>query len=308
MNDIGSQMYPKFVRIVEVGPRDGLQNTPQVVATDIKKTFINRLALTGLKNIEAASFVSPKWVPQMADSDVILSKCCRQPGVRLSALVPNLRGFVRAAESQVDEVAVFTAASETFTQKNINCSIAGSLKRFEPIVEQAQAANIPVRGYISCALGCPYEGDIDPHQVAQLAGALHRLGCYEISIGDTIGVGTVRGVQQVLEAVVSEVPIERIAVHFHNTLGQALVNIKTALALGVSVVDSATAGLGGCPYANGASGNVATEDLLYMLHGMGISTGVCLDKVIEAGHYITQTAGLANYSMVGCRYASHSKK
>lgn len=291
--------FPKAVRIVEVGPRDGLQNISQTVPTEIKVEFVNRLAKSGLKSIEAASFVSPKWVPQMADGEKVLQNCIRSKDVRLSSLVPNLKGFERALECHTDEVAIFTAATEAFTQKNTNCSIAESLQRFEPIFERARERKIPVRGYISCGLGCPYEGSVDPSKVAQLAKSLYQLGCYEISIGDTIGVGTVRGVQEVLDHVLQEVPIDQIAVHFHNTLGQALVNIYSALSYGVAVVDSATAGLGGCPYANGASGNVATEDLVYMLQGMGISTGVSLEQVIDAGRFICERLGIDNNAKLG---------
>ena len=276
---------PKQVRIVEVGPRDGLQNE-QAVSTEAKVALINALSTSGLASIEAGSFVSPKWVPQMADSHQVMAQISRQPGITYSALTPNLKGFELALAAGADEVAVFGAASEAFSQKNINCSISASLARFAPVMEAAQAANLPVRGYVSCVLGCPYQGDVPLNDVVRVAKELHAMGCYEISLGDTIGTGTPLHAQRMLSAVAEHVPIEQLALHFHNTYGQALANISACLPLGVQVIDSAVAGLGGCPYAKGASGNVATEDVLYMLHGMGIETGVNLDTIITAGHEI----------------------
>ncbi len=276
------------VRIVEVGPRDGLQNE-QTVSTTAKVALINALSQTGLVNIEAGSFVSPKWVPQMADSADVMAQINRQKGVAYSVLTPNLKGFELALAAGADEVAIFGAASEAFSQKNINCSIAESLERFAPVMEAAKAANIPVRGYVSCVLGCPYQGDVPIADVVRVAQQLHAMGCYEVSLGDTIGTGTPLHAQRMLSAVAEQVPMPQLALHFHNTYGQALANISACLPLGVQVLDSAVAGLGGCPYAKGASGNLATEDILYMLHGMGIKTGVSLDKVIQAGHDICKT-------------------
>jgi hydroxymethylglutaryl-CoA lyase len=278
--------FPKKVRIVEVGPRDGLQNEAGVVATAVKIELINRLADAGLPAIEATAFVSPKWVPQMADSTAVMTGIRRKPGVAYPVLVPNLKGFEAALAAGAEEVAVFGAASEAFSQKNINCSIAESLARFEPVVRAAQQHGLRVRGYISCAAGCPYQGAVEPAAVAEVAAQLYRMGCYEISLGDTIGVGTPGKIQAMLSAVVTAVPTEKLAVHFHDTYGQALANLYAALELGVATMDSSVAGLGGCPYAKGATGNVATEDVLYMLDGLGIETGVDLDLVFEAGRFI----------------------
>lgn len=279
---------PTAVRIVEVGPRDGLQNE-QTVSTAAKVALINALSQTGLVNIEAGSFVSPKWVPQMADSADVMAQINRQAGVTYSVLTPNLKGFELALAAGADEVAIFGAASEAFSLKNINCSIAESLERFAPVMEAAKAANIPVRGYVSCVLGCPYQGDVPITDVVRVAKELYRMGCYEVSLGDTIGTGTPLHAQRMLSAVAEQVPMQQLALHFHNTYGQALANISACLPLGVHVLDSAVAGLGGCPYAKGASGNVATEDVLYMLHGMGITTGVNLEHIIQAGHDICST-------------------
>ncbi|WP_113907459.1 hydroxymethylglutaryl-CoA lyase [Aliidiomarina celeris] len=281
---------PSQVRIVEVGPRDGLQNE-KAVSTEAKVALINALSKTGLRTIEAGSFVSPKWVPQMADSSEVLSQIERAQGVTYSALTPNLKGFDFALAAKADEVAIFGAASEAFSQKNINCSIAESIERFAPVVEAAKAQGIPVRGYVSCVLGCPYQGEVDIADVVRVSKLLHELGCYEISLGDTIGTGTPLKAQQMLSAVAEQIPMEQLALHFHNTYGQALANIMACLPLGVSVLDSAVAGLGGCPYAKGASGNVASEDVLYMLNGMGIETGVNLNAMIEAGHAICTALG-----------------
>ena len=292
--------FPQQVRIVEMAPRDGLQNEPgPVIATDVKVELINRLSATGLSHIEAASFVSPKWVPQMGDASAVMAGIERKPGVIYSALTPNLKGLEGAIAAGVEEVAVFSAASEAFTQKNINCSIAESLERFAPLIEQAQSAGIRVRGYVSTVLGCPYQGDIDPAQVARVSRDLIDMGCYEISLGDTIGTGTPLKAKRLLEAVTKAVPVSRLP---------ALANLYSVLEEGIAVIDSSTAGLGGCPYARGASGNVATEDVLYLLQGLGIDTGVDLQAVVNTGHWITQQLGRHNGSKVaqamGCTSGS----
>ena len=289
---------PAAVRIVEVGPRDGLQNEATIVPLAAKVALIEALVEAGLKTVESGSFVSPKWVPQMADTAEVMAAITRRPGVSYPVLVPNLKGLEGALAAGVDEIAVFGAASESFSRKNINCSIAESLERFRPVVEAALAQNIRVRGYISCVLGCPYEGAVAPAAVAAVAKALFDMGCYEISLGDTIGTGTPLKAQAMIRAVAAVVPIERLAVHFHDTWGQALANILACLELGVAVVDSAVAGLGGCPYAKGATGNVATEDVVYMLDGMGIATGVDLAKLAAAGRAITAAIGKAPASKV----------
>ncbi|TKV69301.1 hydroxymethylglutaryl-CoA lyase [Marinobacter panjinensis] len=292
--------FPKQVRLVEMSPRDGLQNEPgAVIATDIKTGLIDRLADCGLNHIESASFVSPKWVPQMGDAADVMAGIKRKPGVRYSVLTPNLKGFENALAAGADEVAVFGAASESFSQTNINCSIAESLERFLPVMEAAKQHQIPVRGYVSTVLGCPYEGDIAPEQVAKVAKALAEMGCYEISLGDTIGVGTPLKAKRMLEAVAAEVPIEKLAAHFHDTYGQALANLYAVLEEGIAVIDSSVAGLGGCPYAKGASGNVATEDVLYLLNGLGIKTGVDLDKLVATGEWISGQLNRHNGSKVG---------
>ncbi|MCH9643773.1 MAG: hydroxymethylglutaryl-CoA lyase [Gammaproteobacteria bacterium] len=277
---------PKQVNIVEVGPRDGLQNEPQNIPTDIKIAFINALSQTGLKEIEATSFVSPKWVPQMADHKEIFELIEAKPTVNYSALVPNEQGLQAAIESGVKHVAVFTAASETFSQKNTNCSISESLKRIEKICTIAKQHDIKVRGYISCVIGCPYEGDIESNVVADIAKQLCQMGCYEISLGDTIGVGTANAVKNLIEHVCKSTDIKKLAVHMHDTYGQALTNIYASLTMGISTIDSAAAGLGGCPYAPGAGGNVATEDVLYLLNGLKIETGIDIHKVIAASDII----------------------
>ena len=289
---------PKRVRMVEVGPRDGLQNEGTAIPAAVKIGLINRLSATGLATIEATSFVSPKWVPQMADNVEVLSGIERRAGVSYPVLVPNLKGLEGALAAGVQEVAVFAAASESFSRKNINCSIAQSLERFQEVIAAAGRERVRVRGYLSCVLGCPYEGEIAPAAVASAAARLLEMGCYEISLGDTIGVGTPEKAQAMVEAVAKRVPLERLAVHFHDTYGQALANILAVLERGVSVVDSAVAGLGGCPYAAGASGNVASEDLLYMLDGLGIATGVDLARLIDAGNYISDFLGRPSGSRV----------
>ncbi|PSF04728.1 hydroxymethylglutaryl-CoA lyase [Marinobacter fuscus] len=292
--------FPDTVRLVEMSPRDGLQNEPgEVIATAIKTGLIDRLADCGLSHIESASFVSPKWVPQMADAAEVLAGINRKPGVCYSALTPNLKGFEGALAAGANEVAVFGAASESFTKKNINCTIAESLERFVPVVEKARKHGIPVRGYVSTVLGCPYEGEIAPDKVATVAKALYDMGCHEISLGDTIGVGTPLKAKRMLEAVAAHVPMAKLAAHFHDTYGQALANLYAVLEEGISVIDASVAGLGGCPYANGASGNVASEDVLYLLNGLGISTGVSLEKLVATGHWISQQLNRKNGSKVG---------
>ena len=280
-------MLPSKVSIFEVGARDGLQNE-KTVSIENKITLIEQLADAGINRIEAASFVSPKWVPQMADSGDILQKISRKQGVVYSALTPNLKGLELALDAGADEVAIFGAASESFSQRNINCSIEESIARFEPVMALAKQHNIKVRGYVSCVLGCPYEGEIDINQVARVSEILYKMGCYEISLGDTIGVGTPLKARKMVEAVANLVPVDKLALHFHDTYGQALANIQACLETGVSVIDSSVAGLGGCPYAKGASGNLATEDVVYMLHGMGIDTGIDLTKLAQAGMQISQ--------------------
>ncbi|MFO1071005.1 MAG: hydroxymethylglutaryl-CoA lyase [Geminicoccaceae bacterium] len=289
---------PPAVRIVEVGPRDGLQNEPGRVALEDKVRLVEALAEAGLPAVEAGAFVSPRWVPQMADSAGVLAAIRRRPGVRYPVLVPNEKGLEAALGCGVDEIAVFAAASESFSRRNINCSIAESLDRFRPVAERALGQGLRVRGYVSCVAGCPYEGAVEPAAVASVAGALHGLGCYEISLGDTIGVGTPRRIAAMLAAVTAEVPVAALAIHAHDTYGQALANVLAALELGVAVVDSSVAGLGGCPYAPGASGNVATEDVVYMLDGMGVSTGVDLAAVAAAGRAICAALGRETRSKV----------
>ena len=278
---------PDRVRIVEVGPRDGLQNEKGEVPTALKLELIERLADAGLQAIEATAFVSPKWIPQMADHTEVLERIRRKAGVSYPVLTPNLKGFEAARAAGATEVAVFGAASEAFSKKNINCSISESLDRFRPVVERALKEKIKVRGYVSCVLGCPYEGDIKPQKVAQVAAALYDMGCYEVSLGDTIGVGTPKKTQAMIEACMQRVPAAKLAGHYHDTYGQALANIFASMELGVASFDSSVSGLGGCPYAKGASGNVATEDVVYMLHGLGIETGIDLDKVVDTGIWIS---------------------
>jgi isopropylmalate/homocitrate/citramalate synthase len=282
---------PRKVRIVDVAPRDGLQNEPKTVPTPVKIELIERLQDAGLPAVEATAFVSPKWVPQMADHAEVMAGIRKRRGVAYPVLVPNMKGFEAARAAGAEEIAVFGAASETFSRKNINCSIAESLERFAPVVEAAKARGMRVRGYISCAAGCPYEGEVAPRAVADLAGKLYRMGCYEVSLGDTIGVGTPKKIRAVIEAVARKVPIGKIGGHYHDTYGQALANIYASLELGVKTFDSSVAGLGGCPYAKGATGNVATEDVIYMLDGLGIATGVDLEKIFRAGEFICKALG-----------------
>ncbi len=297
---------PQRVRIVEVGPRDGLQNEKQIVSTDTKVELIARLGAAGLPAIEATSFVSPKWVPQMGDNAEVMARIARLPGVDYPVLTPNLKGFEAALAAGAKEVAVFGAASESFSQKNINCSIAESLDRFVPVVEAAKAAGVRVRGYVSCVLGCPYEGEVAPEAVAGVAATLFDMGCYEVSLGDTIGTGTPGKTRRMLDAVARRVPIDKLAGHYHDTYGQALVNIYASLQAGVATFDASVAGLGGCPYAAGASGNVATEDVVYMLDGLGVETGIHLDALVETSAWICERLGRSNGSKVslarvGCR-------
>jgi len=282
---------PECVTIVEVGARDGLQNEPDIVPTDVKVALIDRLSAAGLPVIEATSFVSARWVPQLSDASDVMGEIVKKEKVRYPVLTPNMKGFDAAMAAGAEEVAVFGAASESFSRKNINCSIDESLERFRPVCAAAAERGVRVRGYVSCVLGCPYEGDIAPARVARVARDLVALGCAEISLGDTIGVGTPAKARAMVEAVAAEVPIERLAAHFHDTYGQALANLHAVLELGVATIDASVAGLGGCPYAPGAAGNVATEDVVYMLHGLGIGTGVDLAALVEAGWYICDALG-----------------
>ncbi|GAB2506133.1 hydroxymethylglutaryl-CoA lyase [Pseudoxanthomonas sangjuensis] len=287
-----------FVRIVEVGPRDGLQNEKAIVPTAAKVELIDRLSRTGLRSIEATSFVSPKWIPQLADAAEVFAAIERRPGVAYPVLVPNERGYERARAVGAEEVAVFTAASEAFNRKNTNAGIDESIERFRPVLQRARADGVKVRGYVSTVLGCPYQGEVPVADVVRVARRLHELGCYEVSLGDTIGVGTPYKASAMLKAVASEVPMPALAVHFHDTYGQALANILACLEQGVRVVDAAVSGTGGCPYAKGASGNVASEDVVYMLHGMGMRTGVDLDRLGETGRWLAALLGRASGSKV----------
>jgi len=287
------------VRVVEVGPRDGLQNEPEAVPAAVKVELIERLADAGLPVVEATSFVSPRWIPQLADAAEVLGAVRRRPGTRYPVLVPNEKGLARAVEAGAGEIAVFTAASESFNRKNINASIAESLERIAPVAAAARAAGLGVRGYVSCVLGCPYEGEIPVQAVVDVSRKLVELGCDEISLGDTIGVGTPAGARAMLEAVADACGMERLAVHFHDTRGQALANVYACLEAGVGTVDAAVAGLGGCPYAKGATGNLATEDLVYMLHGLGVETGVDLAALVRAGHFICEHLGRPPNSKLG---------
>ena len=289
---------PSHVRLVEVGPRDGLQNEAQPISVADKVQLVDALSAAGLSYIEVGSFVSPKWVPQMAGSAEVFAQIQRKPGVTYGALAPNLRGFEDALAAGVKEVAVFAAASEAFSQRNINCSISESLERFAPIMASAKQHGVSVRGYVSCVLGCPYEGEIAPEQVAAVARELYAMGCYEVSLGDTIGTGTAGATRRLFEVVGAQVPRDKLAGHFHDTYGQAIANIYASLLEGITVFDSSIAGLGGCPYAKGASGNVATEDVLYLLNGLGIDTGIDLERLIGAGQQISQVLGRPSGSRV----------
>lgn len=286
-----SNHYPRRVKIVDVGPRDGLQNEKSPVPAEVKIGLVHRLQDAGLREIEVTSYVSPKWVPQMADNHAVMAGIERRPGVRYSVLTPNMKGFEAAVADRPDEIVVFGSASEAFSQKNINCSIAESIERFAPVVEAARAAGIHVRGAMSCTVGCPYEGEVAPERVGYLAGLMKGIGVQHIGVADTIGVGTPVKVQRAIEATLAHYAVDDISGHFHDTYGQALANTLAALELGVWQFDTSVAGLGGCPYAKGATGNVATEDVVYMLHGMGIDTGIDLDRLIDAGDYISGFLG-----------------
>lgn len=291
--------YPESVKIVEVGPRDGLQNEKQTLPAATKIEFINRLSASGLRTIEATSFVSPKWIPQLADAAEVFAAIDKREGVSYPVLVPNEKGMQRALEVGAKEVSIFTAASESFNQRNINCSIAESMDRFEPVMATAREHGIKVRGYVSTVIGCPYEGPIEPRAVAEVAKRLESMGCYEISLGDTIGVGTPLKARRMLAAVAEHVALDKLAVHFHDTYGQALANLYACLEMGIGVVDSSVSGLGGCPYAKGATGNVATEDVLYLLTGLGIETGVDMNRLLAAGAYISDALGREPASHLG---------
>ena len=285
---------PESVTLVEVGPRDGLQNEARTIPLAAKLQLLDDLAAAGHRVIEAGSFVNPKWVPQMADSEAVFAGLQRRPGVRYTALTPNLQGFERALAAGADEVAIFAAASEAFSQKNINCSIAQSLQRFEQVMAAAGERGVPVRGYVSCVLGCPYEGEVAPTAVAAVSAELLAMGCYEVSLGDTIGTGTAGSMARLLETLLAQFTPQQLAVHCHDTYGQALANILVALQHGIATVDTSVAGLGGCPYARGASGNVATEDVVYMLDGLGIASGLDLAALAAAGNRICATLGRPN--------------
>ncbi|MBU6485422.1 MAG: hydroxymethylglutaryl-CoA lyase [Betaproteobacteria bacterium] len=289
---------PRSVRLVEVGPRDGLQNEQAIVPTDVKVALIDMLAGAGFPAVEATSFVSPRWVPQMADAAEVMARITRKPGVRYPVLTPNLRGFESALAAGADEVAVFVAASESFSRRNINCTIAESLERARPVFDAAKPRGVRVRGYVSCVLGCPYEGDVDAAAVADVAAALHAMGAYEVSLGDTIGTGTAGRTRALIRRVGERVPVAALAGHFHDTYGQALANVYAALEMGVATFDCSVAGLGGCPYAKGATGNVASEDVLYLLEGLGIATGVDMTALRRAGRFISEFLGRASASRV----------
>ncbi len=289
---------PRQVRLVEVGPRDGLQNEKATVPTDVKVAFIDRLAAAGLRAIEATSFVSPKWVPQMADAADVMARIARRPGVVYSVLVPNMKGFEGALAAKADEVVVFGAASEAFSQRNINCGIAESIERFRPVAAAALAAGMRVRGAISCALGCPYQGEVTPEAVGRVARLLRDIGVQHVGVADTIGVGTPAKTQRAMEAALAVFPLDEVSGHFHDTYGQALANIYACLELGIATFDTSAAGLGGCPYAQGATGNVATEDVVYLLQGLGIDTGVDLDRLRAAGEFVSAALGRPSASRV----------
>ncbi|MEY4207503.1 MAG: hydroxymethylglutaryl-CoA lyase [Pseudomonadota bacterium] len=301
---MSASVLPTAVKIVEVGPRDGLQNEKQTISAEVKIDLVNRLSDAGIPNVEAVSFVSPKWVPQMATSSEVMQGIQRRPGTIYSALVPNMKGFDAALAAKMDEVVIFGAASEAFSQKNINCSIAESIERFRDVAQAAKQHGMRLRGSVSCALGCPYQGEVTPEAAADVVRRMRDLGCDEIDIADTIGVGTAGQVKRVFERAAKEFPLERLAGHFHDTYGQALANIYAALEVGVVIYHSSVAGLGGCPYAKGATGNVATEDVLYLMHGLGISTGVSLDAVVDAGQFISEQLGRKSSSRAGSAIAA----
>ena len=301
-----STALPGKVRLVEVGPRDGLQNESQPIAVETRVERVNRLADAGLPVVETGSFVNPKWIPQMASSEDVFAGIERRAGTSYAALTPNLKGFERAMAAGADEVAVFGAASEAFSQKNINCSIAESLARFEPVMDAASAVDVPVRGYVSCVLGCPYEGDIDPGRVRDVAVSLLEMGCYEISLGDTIGVGTPGSMARLLDVLLADLPADKLALHCHDTYGQALANLLVGLQRGIATIDASVAGLGGCPYARGATGNVATEDVVYMLEGLGIDTGVDAASLRSAGRFISEALGRPTQSKAALALQSKS--
>jgi hydroxymethylglutaryl-CoA lyase len=290
---------PEYVKLVEVGPRDGLQNEKDTIPADIKIALVDRLTAAGFVNIEAASFVSPKWVPQMATSGEVMEKIARKPGTIYSALVPNMKGFEAALAARADEIVIFGAASEAFSQKNINCSIAESIERFREVAQATKDQGLRLRGSISCSLGCPYQGEVTPDAVADVASRLRDIGCDEIDVADTIGVGTAVQVQRVFERVSREFPVHQLAGHFHDTYGQGLTNIYAALEVGISIFHASVAGLGGCPYAKGATGNIATEDVLYLLNGLNIKTGIDLDAVVDAGQFISNYLGRKAVSRAG---------
>lgn len=290
---------PQRVKVIDVGPRDGLQNEKGEISTAVKIELVDRLTAAGFAGVEATSFVSPKWVPQMADAAEVMAGIARRPGVVYSVLTPNMKGFEAALAARADEVVIFGAASEAFSQRNINCSIAESIERFRPVAEAAHANKLKIRGSISCALGCPYQGEVPVASVVDVARRLHDLGCHEVGVADTIGVGTASQVKAVMEAVARAIPLSAVAGHFHDTYGQALANIYASLEVGVAIYDSSVAGLGGCPYAKGATGNVATEDVLYLLHGLGIETGIDLLQVVETGQWISAHLGRKAVSRAG---------
>lgn len=304
---VRTKKHPNFVKIVEVGPRDGLQSEKTYLSPEVKVAFIDLLSKSGLTVIEATSFVNPKWVPQMKDNKEVFSNILKGEGINYPVLVPNIAGLKRAIEAGAKEIAVFGAASDTFSLRNVNCSASKGLDILEIVTKQALAEGLRVRGYISCVLGCPYEGEVSPHKVAEIAHRLYSIGCYEISLGDTIGVGTPASMRRLLTEVLKVVPVEAVAVHCHDTYGQALPNILTALDFGVATVDSSVTGLGGCPFADGATGNVATEDVVYMLHGMGIKTSVDMDKLLEAGNFICQALNRETGSRAGRAILSRKK-
>ncbi len=300
--------YPARVKIVDVSPRDGLQNEPGSVPTEVKVELVDRLSDAGLQSVEAGSFVSPKWVPQMADSADVMARIRRRPGVAYPVLVPNMKGLEGALAAKADEIAIFAAATEAFSKRNTNCTIAESFERFEPVCRMALDNGVRVRGYVSVVLGCPYEGDVKPQAVADVSQRLYDMGCYEVSLGDTIGTGTPARAQRMIETVSKKIPVEKLAGHFHDTYGQALANILAVMELGVATFDSSAAGLGGCPYAKGATGNIATEDVLYMLNGLGIETGIDMNRLLDAAQFICNHLGRATVSRAGRALAAKRDK